>query len=225
MDPNTQSRLPACLALKPLSLDSGAQGKTGEFVGTPGGGATTAFPGFLEGQQHTQWCWAAVATGLGNYYQSQSGQSYTQLQIYCAVFGLTQNQCSGTSYTDALCNRVYELVTPLQFVGAMRKLVLGMPSRQVLRTELVNDRPFAVYLSRGEATAVGHFVVISAYNPRQVPGSSDPVPMWYVCDPWAGGTQRWVVCDTFPEQYPGDPNTTWGYTYYTARMQPGSLSG
>lgn len=224
MDTSNEQRLPNCLSLKRLSLDPPAQAKAGELMATPGGGATTNYPAFFEVQQHTRWCWAAVTTGLGNYYQSQYGRTYTQLGLYCAIFGLLQSQCTGSAYTDSVCNQSYELEGPMKYVGVFKKSVQGTPSRQVLRLELVNDRPFAVKLSSNTGND-GHFVVISAYNLRTTSGSSDPVAMWYVCDPWGAGLRRWVVCDTFPEKYPGDPDATWAYTYYTGRGTPDPKAG
>ncbi|CAM3529822.1 Peptidase C39-like domain-containing protein [Bordetella sputigena] len=221
MDTTNEQRLPNCLSLKRLSLEGAAPAKGSELVATPGGGASTSYPNFFQEQQHTHWCWAAVSTALGNYYQSQTWSTFTQLQLYCAMFGLTPSQCTGTRYTDSLCNRDYQLIPPMQYVGVFRKGVIGTPSRNALRIELVNDRPFAVHLNPNTGADEGHFVVISAYSPGT---SGNSLALWYVCDPWAAGLMRWVVCDTFPERYPGDPNSTWDYTYYTAKGAPNPAS-
>ena len=214
-----EKRLPACLSLKRLSLSGSQQGKNDQLLETSGGGSTSGYANLsFEAQTHDQWCWAAVSTSLGNYYHSPN-YHFTQPQIVCATIGLAQGSCSGSSYNEARCNVPKPLENPLKYVGAFKTLSQGSLSVITLRTELAAARPFVVGIAK-QGQKVIHFVVICDYDLVAPQPSSSKVPMWYVCDPWAGGKKQWIAVDAFPSQYPEDMNTSWAETFTTTKATP-----
>lgn len=207
--------LPSCLSLKHLSLAAQSLSKPraagGELYGTQSGGAQDSYSAYFQRQLHSNWCYAAVAASLGNYYIR--GAQWTQDAVVCGVFGYSEGTCTGSNYTDKKCNRPGHLPSALCLVETYNQVVDRVPAILTLRNELVAGRPFVarIQLSGGQ----GHFVVIADYR-----YDSNSNPMWWVCDPNVG--QKWVYVNHFPTDYP-PARGTWTRTYYTqAGNRPGA---
>lgn len=199
-------KLPACISLKRLSL-SGAPPSIppvagSELYGTQTGGAYTSYNQYAEHQERSRWCWAAVASSMGNYYWPS--EEWNQERIVRLIL-------HGT-----LSNVGHELPPALQLVATLKQVVMGsMPAVQELRNELVMNHPFAVKIAPKKSRPNTHVLGIGALD--YLPLNGTTVPMWWVCDPWPAQSNRWVAVNDFPSRYPEDPGSDWIETYYTMK--------
>lgn len=159
-----------------------------------------AFPTMQQQEDH--WCWAAVATGVNNFYTPAA--PCTQCSIVCKCLeqpGCCQNPSSG------LCNQDYYLDAALTAVGHLGgDPTPGPLDYASLAAELNNGHPVAVYIEWNDSAHAGHFVVVDGYCPND-----NGQQMVDVQDPWNG---HWYgTYDVFCNQYLG--RAKWSYSYRT----------
>jgi hypothetical protein len=158
------------------------------------GGAAEAL--VVPHQQQTQWCWAAVATGVSLYYDP--GSTWTQCKVVAAE--LSRPQCCQDGSTSE-CNIPWYLDRALRRVARLNDVRDGRPSDADLDAELSQGRPPCLRI--GWTGGGGHFVGVGAYdlNNRRL----------RIEDPWWGSTA--VDADEFPDHYQGGGE--WTHTYLT----------
>ncbi|HEX4166623.1 MAG TPA: papain-like cysteine protease family protein [Bryobacteraceae bacterium] len=118
----------------------------------------------IETQKELNWCWAAVATTVGLYYEST--KQLQQCQVAQTVTGIA-NCCSG----EAACDQFGALDVALTAVNSILPATLNNQIRPgkvlkfaAVQAEIDAGRPVGVRIQwYGEDPNAGHFVIISGY--------------------------------------------------------------
>ena len=147
----------------------------------------------IERQEQSEWCWAAVAASIDNYFNPKSPR--TQCKIASLVIG--QDCCD-----EADCNQLETLIDALKDIHYLSRTIVGTVSFEEIQKEINRRRPVC---ARIEWTGGGaHFVVISGYE--VLPSGARHV---YIDDPF--NTPSIVDYDEFKTAYCGDGE--WKDTY------------
>jgi hypothetical protein len=151
-------------------------------------GKTRSFK--IQPQKQDQWCWAAVAASIANYYDMNE----TQCSIANKCLGLTDCDCCKTP-TPAECNKPHYLANPkgaLEILGLEKKVFKQLPFAQLQKEDL-DDCPVAIRVvwhpgagKTPHPDDPAHFVVIvGAYDIVLEPKEpSSKVPFVAIADPW-----------------------------------------
>jgi Papain-like cysteine protease AvrRpt2 len=151
----------------------------------------------VETQERINWCWAAAAVSISNYYTN------TQKWRQCELANLTFNRkdcCSGLR-----CNSQSSFWGALERTGNASSLVQGPIALDQIIWAIDRGEPIAVVLTSGIGN---HGVIITGYN------NHDPKrPTIKVQDPDPVGWT--VICDfnTFPKSF--SLRYGWGETDFT----------
>jgi hypothetical protein len=165
----------------------------------------------IPGQAQTNWCWAAVAQGVSDYY---SNLPMTQ----CTLVGKVLKVQAGTDCCSnggtSQCNRQWYLHKALETVGCLREVVPRTPGLVPLddvKNEIDAQQPLGVRIewTRGDARGGGHFVAIAGWRTG---ASGDPYVT--VKDPWGPATETLPIAE-FVNGYGTDAGT-WTHSYFTA---------
>jgi len=130
-------------------------------------------------QQQSNWCWAAVTSGVSAYFRGTSPveqgllANHFFLQSACSIDG---NQWS--------CNRPFYLDVSLAFAGCLHGQPIVQPvGWDVVRTQIAGQCPLAIGIAPTSG-GTGHALCIVGYDDNsQTP---DPMPTIDVADPWMG---------------------------------------
>lgn len=119
----------------------------------------------IQRQQHSNWCWAAVATSVACYFDPDSG--WCQCRMASRMAKLTRlkvkscGTCGHATPVPAACNRPWYLEKALALAGRIK----GNPQPKPLdfsriRRRIKEGRPICVRILWGQGPDA-HFVVIS----------------------------------------------------------------
>lgn len=163
----------------------------------PGTGTTLPFN--METQKQTQWCWAAVAVSLAQFFQN----SFTQCQVANLVLN-TDVCCADPSE----CNQDNFLEDALSAVGHFRDIVFEPLPFTDVNGEITSNRPLGCRI--GWFGGGGHFVIIHGAS---VDGSGAAVKRWVaVADPLYGPSD--YLINKFTSGYRQDTGE-WTHSYFT----------
>jgi hypothetical protein len=152
----------------------------------------------MQGQQCTNWCWAAVAVSICRYYDPNC--SWTQCSLVNAE--LNRTDCCLAPLCRAGCNIPWYLDRALSRTGNLRSWSSGAASFTEVDQEIDAVHPIGVRI--GWNGGGGHFVAIYGYH--------SGLSMVAVADPW-GPQYSDVVYSTLVTAYLG--SGSWSDTYYT----------
>ncbi|MFE7649257.1 papain-like cysteine protease family protein [Streptomyces phaeoluteigriseus] len=163
----------------------------------------------LQGQQQSNWCWAATAASTADYYQPVP--VHPQCFLVEDMFG--DSDCCSDGSTEA-CNKPAYMNHALEQVGHYAHADSGSAAFAAVAGEIDAERPVIANIDwLGGGT---HFPVITGY--LETPSTGDPlgfpVPLQYlkIQDPAVMG-HHWLIYDVFRTIYNGIG--TWTYTFYT----------
>jgi len=165
------------------------------LFGVPLGGAAGHVLAFvMHHQEQTNWCWAAVATSVAGFYESNDGGA--QCELVNAERGLAKCCASGS---DDDCNVAWYLDKALTRVGHFRDLSEAKAPWDTVTTEVDANHPLGVRIEWNGGG--GHFVIVAGYDGE----------MLEIRDPWWGDSS--VAYDSFPDSYQG--SGSWTHSYRT----------
>lgn len=167
-----------------------------------GGGATVAqsLAMTMQTQQQTNWCWSAVATSVGLFFQTGN---WTQ----CG----TANGCLNLPGTDCCmdpnpCNVYGFLDTSLTFTQSFNQVFAGTASAADIEQQIGQNDPVCVRVAWDVEGA--HFLSITGYSFPD----SDPNQFTISLEDSIYGSSTMLLAD-FPASYQG--GGTWTHTYLT----------
>ncbi len=152
----------------------------------------------MQGQECTNWCWAAVAVSICRYYNPNC--NWTQCTLVNAE--LSRTDCCLNPLCKAGCNIAWFLDRALSRTGNLRLWSSGAASFTDVSNEIDSDHPIGVRIAWTGGGA--HFVAIYGYH--------SSLNMVAVADPW-GPQYSDVVYSTFVASYQG--SGSWSETNYT----------
>lgn len=151
----------------------------------------------MQGQQQTQWCWAANATSVAAFYDPST--TWTQCGLVNDELG--QSTCCSNGGSSA-CNKPWYLDKALQRVGHLDTWSSGAATFGDVRTEIDSGRPLGVRI--GWSGGGGHFLMIDGYL-------DDTTHRVAVDDPWFGASD--ITYATLVSSYQG--SGSWTHSYET----------
>ncbi|NHB96967.1 hypothetical protein C5470_11310 [Photorhabdus stackebrandtii] len=210
--------LPRCLSLKRVALS--ASKRSIEADKQP---YVTDFwrKGYAQRQEQTFWCWIAVAASVGSYY-ARRPYRYLQEPIYSGARQLNPGSCVAP-YNHFPggdnCNKEGMPNTSLEVIGALKEEIKGKADFNRCAQELANNSPFVVAVIFSKKIPAlgdtgGHAVVISGGFDLVPQSSTNPYPVWEVCNPW-DNTKTLENAHIFPLYYYGDSEADWRQTCFT----------
>jgi Papain-like cysteine protease AvrRpt2 len=160
----------------------------------------------MQGQCHTNWCWAALAASVAAFYDKLS--AFTQCVV--ANLELGRNDCCDVPcHTDNVgFNQIHEPGAALNRVDCLdREMRNQIASRAQVQQEIDAGRPLCLRTvwSKGNAAGGAHALAIVGYF-----ADSDTLALE---DPWFGPTHD-IPYDQFCTNYK-DFGGKWTDTYYT----------
>jgi hypothetical protein len=170
------------------------------------GGAPKAhsLPPFMQTQEQTNWCWAAVGTSIGLLFGTGP---WTQCETATACLNLPGLNCCVTPDT---CNVYGFLDLALSHTRSLAALVSGTETAAVLESELDSNRPVCARIAWDGQGA--HFLAISGYSDPQGDGTQITIELE---DPFFGAAS--MLLAEFPANY--HSGGAWTDSYLT-RAQP-----
>ena len=179
--------------LQPGMAGRGFQGCSYGMAGQP----TAHLLSFtVPAQTQSNWCWAAVSTGVAHYYNSAS--TVTQCQVVNAQLGRS-DCCKSPGSTN--CNVTGYLDKGLTFVGHLKSVQSSAASYSTVSQAVNAGTPPCIRI--GWSGGGGHFIGVFGIEPTN---------MLWVTDPIYG--QSLVSNATLTGgTYQG--NGTWTHTYFT----------
>lgn len=151
----------------------------------------------VQRQEQSQWCWAAVAASVSQYYDPAG--EWTQCQL--ANVELGQQTCCLNGATRA-CNRPWRLDSALQRTDNLNRMTSNVSTLTEIHGEIDSSRPLALRI--GWQGGGGHFVIVIGY-------SAGTDPLLSIEDPLRG--RRDITYSTLQTAYEGAG--TWTHSYYT----------
>ena len=154
----------------------------------------------LERQIGLNWCWAATAKGVVDYY---GGPQLAQCRYATHFLGETESCCDGDERTER-CDVAHDVDSVLRHFGvyAPPPFRRGV-SLETLRRELDRDRPVVALMRFGDGTV--HSLVVTAVDvANERIGFSDP---------WYGPTRDELSAHAFATNY--ELGGRWMYTILT----------
>lgn len=161
-------------------------------------------------QEHPEWCWAAVAASVAQFYRNP----IEQCEIANGELG--RRDCCDEKAGSGPGNVVGYMMSSLYRVGhfarwAVRTIGKPPPMDHDIRSEIDAGRPLCLRVVWNGSGA--HFVTITAYlDGVALPGGDVPIDRIGLADPMFGGVSDIDYRD-FPMAYLG--GATWSDTYYT----------
>jgi hypothetical protein len=179
--------------LQPGMAGRGFQGCSYGMAGRP----TAHLLNFtVPAQTQTNWCWAAVSTGVAHYYSSTS--TVTQCQVVNAQLSRT-DCCKNPGSTS--CNVTGFLDQGLTFVGHLKSVQSSAATYSAVSDAVNSGTPPCIRI--GWSGGGGHFVGVFGIEPTNMVWVTDPIYGQSLVSnaTLTGGT------------YQG--NGTWTHTYFT----------
>jgi hypothetical protein len=183
------------LQVTPLRVASPAAG-----AATGGADITRTLPMTMQPQQQTNWCWSAVATSVGLFFQTGN---WTQ----CG----TANGCLNLPGTDCCidpdpCNVYGYLDQSLTFTKSFNGIFAGTATAAEIRAQIDQGDPVCVRVAWNGGGA--HFLSITGYSHP----ASDPDQLTLSLEDSIYGNSTMLLAD-FPANYHGGGD--WTHKYLT----------
>ena len=153
---------------------------------------------FIQEQTQSNWCWAAVSSSVGNYYQTGS---WTQCDV--ASFSLSRDCCDNAES----CNIYNVLDKPLKITHSYNYHTFTIASENDILQEINMGRPFCLRCAWSNGGA--HFVVIYGIGNGCI----------LVADSIFGCSINNL--ESFPSFYYGGGR--WTHSYFTIKNEEGSV--
>jgi hypothetical protein len=150
-------------------------------------------------QEHTEWCWAAVATMIAHFYDAATALK----QCDVAISTLENRTCCAQSL-PAKCNVPAELEPALRAVNRFVPPSVGPLGQDGLMDKTDAETPVCARI--GYSGGGGHFVAIKGYDNRR-----NGNLFLLISDPEKG--ERIVLFTEFRDHYRG--KGTWTDSYFT----------
>lgn len=155
----------------------------------------------LDEQNCTEWCWAAVATGIGEFYHDADCPQQ-QCQLVSNILQVGKDCCENCNCSAATrepCNQPQNLGFVLNQIRHGRDDNDGLPIMKLseIQKEINAGRPIAVSVEWQEPAAPGHAIVIHGYtddgmlliaDPMAPRGTTITVPLGNFSYPQFGGS-------------------------------------
>jgi hypothetical protein len=139
---------------------------------------------FLPRQEQSNWCWAAVAVALHDYFKSQH---LDQCSLVQAVRAPTAVDCC-THPSDSRCNAISAISSALAEIGISRRSEPPQPQGTLafhtIREDLERDRPLICLMSGVGAQGDHYVIIVGCFLRNGVP--------WLLVDDPAEGVRREV---------------------------------
>jgi hypothetical protein len=160
----------------------------------------------MESQEHTNWCWSAVATSVSNYYRSLLGRpsEWTQCTLAEEALDLATGTCCGSVFDEADCDQEAQLTVGLSKTLNLDHSRTDSMDFPMIQPQLDAKKPLCVRISWYAGAGSAHFVALAGYNtsaPQQI----------LVRDPLYGNTQMNFA--DFPDAYQNGGD--WTMSIYT----------
>lgn len=166
----------------------------------PGSGRTLPF--LMETQEHSNWCWSAVAVSVARFYPPFA----TIAQCTLASLELNTDVCCTN---PELCDVQHTLETSLQQVGHFNDMVFDPLEFAATETEINGERPLGCRIGWFGGGGGGHFVVIHGTSRDTSSGS---LKQWVaVADPKFGPSD--YLIEDFTNAYRQEG--AWTHSYLT----------
>ncbi len=122
----------------------------------------------LDEQKCSEWCWASVTTGIGQFYRDPDCPQQ-QCQLVSNILQLGKNCCEDCDCTPGSlepCNQPQNLGFVLNRIGHGRDGTDGLPIMEFseIQQEIKDGHPIAVSIQWQEPAAPGHAIVIYGYT-------------------------------------------------------------
>jgi len=153
---------------------------------------------FMQPQQQSQWCWAAVAASVSAFFNPST--TWIQCSIVNAEFDRTDCCVNGSSVD---CNKPWYIDLGLQRTGNFRSKSTGAGTMTDVSQDIDISRPLLVRI--GWSGDGGHAVAIDGYHRG--------LDMVAIDDPWYGASD--VSLAIFQTAYQG--SGSWTHSY---RVEP-----
>ncbi|MFF8955626.1 papain-like cysteine protease family protein [Streptomyces sp. NPDC014894] len=156
----------------------------------------TMLPFTMQQQTKSNWCWAAVASSVADFYGNAGG--WTQCTVADAHLG--RGDCCGSPAGDP-CNVPSVLDAPLSIVGRFSQMFGFAVSSADVVTEIADSRPVCLRVQWTDGS--GHFLTVTGY--------AEEAPVTFVDDPIYGPAA--YLDSALRTAYQG--SGTWTHSYYT----------
>ncbi|KYF69732.1 hypothetical protein BE11_26345 [Sorangium cellulosum] len=162
----------------------------------------------MEEVQSTNWCWAAIAVSVGNFYETGP---WTQCKVANSVLGHapggTHDCCDPSNIMGPACDTPWDLDVALRHTGSRGDMIQSPASIEQIRDAIDNRRPlcFLVEFRQG-----GHYAVIIGYD--DTPEFSEG-PVVNVLDPSRGMSVISSTIELLEARFGG----RWTRTYRTRK--------
>lgn len=163
-----------------------------------------SLPPFMQTQEQTNWCWAAVGTSVGLLFGTGP---WTQCETATACLNLPGLDCCVTPDT---CNVYGFLDLALSHTRSLATMASGTETAVAIESELDSTRPVCARVAWDSGGA--HFLAISGYSDPQGDGTQVIIELE---DPFFGAASMPLV--EFPANY--HSGGAWTHSYLT-RAQP-----
>ena len=160
----------------------------------------------LSSQLQTNWCWAAVATGVSHFYSPTSGWS----QGAVADAALARTDCCAVGAADPLkCNKPWYLDSALIVTGNLDRMETRSLTLGEIQAAIQQDSPIGTRV--GWFGGGGHFQTIVGWLV-----ADSGIEYIDISDPIYLDSQ--IVFSEFASAYQG--GGTWTHSYLTAQPAP-----
>jgi hypothetical protein len=165
----------------------------------------------LKPQECTQWCWAAVTTAIGAFYQDDQCPT-TQCEVVSQVLNIGRDCCSEC---DCKADPFDPCNQPKNIAFALNRYQHGLDgpagttlSFSDIQDEINNNHPIAVSVRLNDPAATSHAIVIFGYTDD---GKLN------VADPMQPGSQISATLDELLNGTSSELHGTWQSAFRTKR--------
>jgi hypothetical protein len=160
-------------------------------------GASNPLACAVPDQVKDEWCWAAVAAGVQEYYEQIPAEP---CKIASTILG---SRCCDD---PGSCDEPSHLSSALERLGLLQPPIAGQLKFSEVVQEIDSQRPLCCFIDFGRA--VGHFIVISGYDATSSPSVG-------ILDPAPNGPHDSPQFIPFASLQAGYGDGTWAETYRT----------
>jgi hypothetical protein len=120
----------------------------------------------MQRQQHSNWCWAAVAASVAHFFDKSS--QWTQCVLASQQLNQPNNGCCTNGDDPDTCNQVSHLEKSLSLIRHRNPDTDnpsdGIASPEVIKQEIDLGRPIGVRIGWDDSLDQGHFILVTGYD-------------------------------------------------------------
>ncbi len=154
-------------------------------------------------QRKSRWCWAAIASAVGSYYQTDTIEQEELVEQLLEGISHDEELYSKDEIKEQNVN--FKLDKALKYVNSFSHLKLGKPIMERIQFEINQGRPFGVRIEWFKGGA--HYVLVKGYNAED--GSL------FIEDSLHGSSVQ--PYNQFPDEY-REGGAVWTETYWTNKL-------